>query len=125
MSALDLLLVVVGGAAGATSRHLIVGWARAHLGATPTGGTVLVNLVGSVVLGLVAATAAGGGPGWALTLLGVGYCGALTTFSSHALEVAAGLRAGQRRLPVLNLAVSLVGCLLAVSLGWLVGSLLP
>lgn len=118
MTALDLLLVVVGGGAGAATRHLVVGWSRTRLGATPTGGTVLVNLLGSFVLGVVAAVVVGGGPGWLLPLVGVGWCGAVTTFGSHALEVAAGLRAGDRRGPVLNLAVSLLGCLLAVTLGW-------
>lgn len=124
MSGLDLVLVAVGGAAGASSRHLVVGWAQRALGATPTGGTVLVNVVGSFVLGLVAAVVASGGPGWVLALVGAGWCGAFTTFSSHAVEVAAALRAGRARVAVVNLAVSLIGCLLVVVLGWTLGSAL-
>ena len=76
----DLLLVAVGGAVGALLR-----WA---VGRLADGGfpwpTLAVNVAGSLLLGAVAH----GGPEWALTLLGAGVAGALTTYSAFALETA-------------------------------------
>ena len=71
-------------------------------------GTLAVNLGGSLALGLLA----GAAPAvWAL--LGVGVCGALTTFSTYALEVLEG--GGWR-----YAALSTAGCLLACAAGlWL------
>ncbi len=73
-----LVWVVLGGAAGAVVRHLVGRW----LGAPR--GTFAVNVAGSFVLGAVLASA---GP-QVVALVGVGFCGALTTYSTFALEAA-------------------------------------
>jgi CrcB protein len=72
----DLLLVAVGGGAGALLR-----WGLTLLGRGPWP-TVAANVAGSALLGVVAGT----GPPWAVTLLGAGVAGALTTYSTFALE---------------------------------------
>ncbi len=97
------LLVLLGGAAGATARH---GVARALPGRRAT---LLVNLVGSLLLGLLLGTGTS-----TYALLGVGFCGALTTFSTYAVEV---LEGGGTRYAVLTTG----GCLLACALGLLLG----
>jgi CrcB protein len=76
------LLVALGGAAGAVLRYL-----AGHLGDTPRQvpwGTVAVNLVGSFVLGVVVSA---GTDGLGYDLAGLGFCGALTTYSSFAVQV--------------------------------------
>lgn len=111
------LLVVIGGALGALARHEVTtrGWRR---GATVAGATMLVNLPGSLLLGLVAGIVTSGGPDWLLPLLGVGFCGGFTTFASHAVEVAAALQEGRLRQALTDLAISLVLGVALASLGW-------
>ena len=98
---MTFLLVLVGGAAGAAARGAV---ADAVPGRRAT---LLVNLVGSLLLGLLASAAPA-----PYALLGIGFCGALTTFSTFALEVLDG---GGWRYAV----VSTTGCLGACALGLL------
>ena len=52
------LLVALGAAVGAAGRHLTNHWLRERFGATPAGGTLAVNLLGSFVLGVLAVRSA-------------------------------------------------------------------
>ena len=74
------LMVVLGAAVGAPLRYLVSRWAN-RPGAP--WGTWAVNVVGSFVLGVVLARAT---PEVA-ALAGTGFCGALTTYSTFALEI--------------------------------------
>lgn len=81
------LLVAAGAAVGAPTRFLVDRWARHHHRSGTILGTLLVNVVGSLLLGVVAAVSREpGAPTWLLPLVGVGFCGALTTFSTLAFE---------------------------------------
>ncbi|MFJ6133144.1 fluoride efflux transporter FluC [Janibacter terrae] len=111
------LLVALGAALGAMSRHLVTTSLRAR-GATPAGGVLAVNATGSLLLGLVAGHASGASPGWVLPLVGVGFCGAFTTFATHAVEVASAARSGRPRHAVADVVLNLVLGLALVSLGW-------
>ena len=74
------LLVAIGAAAGATLRFHV-----AHrLDDRFPRGTLLVNVAGSFVLGLIAGAAVSAD---ALALLGTGFCGGLTTYSAFAVHV--------------------------------------
>ena len=84
MTPIDALLVALGAAVGAPLRYLTNHWVREHLGGTPVAGTLVVNVVGSFVLGAVVGAGVGSAP---LALVGIGFCGALTTFSTLALEI--------------------------------------
>lgn len=113
------LLVALGAAVGAPARFLIGHALRSRTPATATAGTLLVNVVGSLVLGL--SVAAGLQGSW-LGLVGTGFCGALTTFSTFALEVWQAWRDDERGHAVANVALSLVLGLLAARAGWALGS---
>lgn len=100
---MSVLLVALGGATGAAARFLV---SRALPGPR---GTLAVNGAGSLLLGLVAGSAPA-----SYALVGVGFCGALTTFSTYALEVVEG--AGWR-----SVAASTALCLAAAALGLALG----
>lgn len=97
---MTLLLVALGGAAGAAAR-----WATAQ--ALPgRRATLLVNVAGSLLLGLLTGVAPA-----PYALLGVGFCGAFTTFSTYAVEVLDG---GGWRYAALTTAGSLAACALGL-----------
>jgi CrcB protein len=73
------LLVALGAAVGAPLRFL----AAHQLDRRFPRGTLLVNVVGSAVLGFCAARALDGS---ALALVGTGFCGGLTTYSAFAVQ---------------------------------------
>jgi CrcB protein len=86
-----LLLVAAGGALGAVARHLVGTQALRLLGGGWPYGTLAVNLLGGLAMGMLVTMLAlrGGGDQerWRL-LLGVGVLGGFTTFSAFSLEVA-------------------------------------
>ncbi|MBF6168053.1 fluoride efflux transporter CrcB [Streptomyces gardneri] len=82
---MNVLLVLVGGAIGAPLRYLIDRAVQDRRDSLFPWGTFLVNLLGCLVLGALA------GAGTALpsslfVLLGTGFCGALTTYSTFGYE---------------------------------------
>jgi fluoride exporter len=79
------LLVVLGALVGAPLRLLAERVAVARRGPGSVVGTATVNVAGSAVLGFVVGLA--GAPGWVLTLVGTGFCGTLTTFSTFGADV--------------------------------------
>jgi CrcB protein len=108
--------VVVGAAVGAPLRYLA---ARALNGSWPWG-TLLVNVAGSLVLGVVLAPGLVV-PQWAVLGLATGFCGALTTYSAFALESVDLAERGQLRAAVGNVAANLALGLLAAGLGVAIG----
>lgn len=82
MTAATALAVALGGAVGAVGRYLAGRWLPPRAGIP--WGTLLVNVAGSFVLGLVLGA---GMPPWWTALLGTGFCGALTTFSTFSSEL--------------------------------------
>lgn len=110
---MTLALVAAGAMLGAPVRYL-----AGHLldGRLPWG-TIAVNLVGSLLLGLFSGLSLRGEL-WAL--LGTGFCGALTTYSSFAVQVHdRGLRDG-----ALTVAVTVVPALALCAAGFWAGSAL-
>ena len=122
---MTVLLVLLGGAVGAPARYLTDRAVQRRADSVFPWGTLCVNVIGSLVLGAVAAAAhAGSAPPWVLTLVGTGFCGALTTFSTFGYETVRLLEDGAHAEALANAVVSLVVGMLACAAGWwLVSSL--
>ncbi len=110
----NLLLVAVGGGTGAVLRYLVGVQAVRALGHGWPYGTLAVNVLGGILMGvLVSWLALRGGADqerWRV-LLGVGVLGGFTTFSAFSLEVALML---QRRAWAEAFGYSLVSVVLSV-----------
>ena len=103
------LLVALGAAIGAPLRYL-ADWAvqSRHDSLFPWG-TFTVNITGSFILGvLIEGTAARHVPGSVYALLGTGFCGALTTYSTFGLETIRLLEQRARAYALLNVVASIV-----------------
>jgi len=91
-----LAYVALGGALGALARYGISGWVYDRMGESFPWGTLVVNLLGCLVLGVairwlqVTAVAPGVRP-----FLTIGLLGAFTTFSTFSYETVALLQEGQ------------------------------
>ncbi len=118
---LRLLIVCAGGALGSGGRYLVSTWTARTLGADFPRGTFLVNVTGSFVLAFIFAV-----PGSRLSpelrlFLGAGICGGYTTYSSFNTETLALLDQGSAGLATANLALTVVGCLVAGIAGLALG----
>lgn len=119
---MTVLLVALGAAVGAPARYLADVWVQSRRDAVLPLGTMSVNVLGSLVLGVVAAaSAAPGAPEWLLPLVGTGLCGALTTFSTFGYETLRLVEDGSWREAALNVGLSLLLGALACFLGYAVG----
>jgi CrcB protein len=106
------------GGAGALGRFALETLiASRQRGALPLG-TLLVNLSGSALLGLLVGLAA---HGRTLTFLGAGVLGSYTTFSGWLVQSRALAERGALGPAALNVAGSLAAGLVAVALGRLIG----
>jgi CrcB protein len=82
-----IAMVLLGGAIGAPLRYLTDLFVQSRHDSVFPWGTLTVNVVGSLALGVTAAVAVGLDlPGWVLALVGTGLSGALTTFSTFGYE---------------------------------------
>ena len=106
---MTLLLVLVGGFVGAPVRYLLDGLVQSRHDTAFPWGTFTVNVAGSVLLGLVAGVvSAHGAPSSVLALVGTGFCGALTTFSTFSFETVRLLETGRLGAAAANVGASLV-----------------
>lgn len=115
---LRLLLVCAGGALGSGARYLVSTWAARALGAEFPRGTLIVNVSGSFLLAVLmglAGTREAISPE-ARLFLGAGVLGGFTTYSSFNYETLALLERGVPH-AVVNVALTLLGCLGAGALG--------
>ncbi|WP_203310231.1 MULTISPECIES: fluoride efflux transporter CrcB [Sphingomonas] len=116
---MPLVLVMLGGALGSGARHL-VGRATLHLlGPAFPYGTLAVNLIGGLLMGLLVGSLArfgSGGETWRL-FLGVGVLGGFTTFSSFSLDAVTMMERGAAPLALAYVLVSVTGSILALAGG--------
>jgi CrcB protein len=116
----NLLLVLLGGAAGAGLRYEAGRLALRQFGPGFPWGTLAVNLAGGLAMGLLAGALSGVGmtsrPAW--LLLGVGLLGGFTTFSAYSLDLFLMLERGRAGLALAYGAGSALGALGLLALGY-------
>ncbi len=116
-------LVAVGGAIGSVGRFWLAVAVARWLGAAFPYGTMLINILGSGVIGWLAGLIAYGRVAQADALRAfamAGLCGGFTTFSAFSLQTLELMREGRMVAAAANVAVSVVVCLGATMLGfWL------
>lgn len=117
---MDAFLVGIGAFLGGVSRY---GISKLLARSEFPWGTILVNLSGSFLLGVVAAVWAKDHP--MRLLLGVGVLGGFTTFSTFSLEVLEQIRSNQPWAALLNIGIQVIAGLLLCALGYAVGSKFP
>jgi CrcB protein len=120
-----LLLVGAGGFFGAISRYLVDGWVSATTGGGFPWGTLVVNVTGSFVLGLLFAASVERGvvPAEIRAPILIGFIGAYTTFSTLTLESWRLVEHGSYVLALANMGGSLALGLAAVVAGLAIGRL--
>ncbi len=111
---MTVLLVALGAAAGAPLRYLTDRFLRARFGSALPWGTLAVNVTGSLILGLVLGLPL---PPTLVALLGTGFCGALTTYSTFSWETLTLARRGERAAAFGYVLISILAGLAAASLG--------
>jgi CrcB protein len=114
-----VLLVAAGGAVGAVLRYGLSGLVQGRTGAIFPYGTLAVNVVGCLLMGVISELAESRGalePG-TRALITVGVLGGFTTFSAFGNETLNLLRDGERALAAGNIAANLILALAAVWAG--------
>jgi CrcB protein len=114
--------IAIGSALGGMARYWCSGIAARLIGETFPWGTIIVNIVGSFIIGFFATLTGPDGRIFADTLtrqfVMIGFCGGYTTFSSFSLQTLALLQDSEWLLASANIALSVITCLFAVWAGY-------
>lgn len=121
-----LIFLVIGGTTGTIARYLLGGYIYVILGSSFPYGTLVVNLLGCFVVGLLAALADNKlilAPNLKLLLM-IGFCGAFTTFSTFILETSNLIKDGETLRAFMNVILSVVIGFIVFRAGVLLGDIL-
>jgi CrcB protein len=122
--------IAIGGALGSVGRYWLNGIVSAKFGETFPMGTLAINVIGSFIIGILAALTVPEGRmssetrAFATQLLMIGVCGGFTTFSSFSLQTLNLLREREWLYAGGNVLLSVALCLVAVWLGYMLGAML-
>ena len=119
-----VIWVSLGSVFGGIARFWLSGFVARRVGETFPWGTMVINVSGAFLIGVLAASAAGHGAfaaarPWQFAV--TGFLGCYTTVSSFSLQTLSLARDGELKLAVWNLMLSLSLCLLAVAAGFAAG----
>jgi CrcB protein len=116
------LWIALGSALGGMARYWCSGWVAQRVGETFPWGTIMVNISGCFLIGVLAALSEPDGrwylPPLMRQFLMIGVLGGYTTFSSFSLQTLNLARDGEWLQAGANVFVSVALCLLAVWLGY-------
>ncbi|AWH88343.1 fluoride efflux transporter CrcB [Limnobaculum parvum] len=117
---ITLFIVAFGGAIGAMSRFQITNWFMPWFGNSFPYATLAVNVIGSFIMGALMSALTHGtliSPHWR-PLIGVGFLGALTTFSTFSFDTLVLFTQGEWLKAALNIIANVLLCLFAVAIGY-------
>ncbi len=118
--------IAVGNALGGMARFWCSGVTARLIGETFPWGTLLVNVLGSLIIGFFATLTAPDGRLFVDTTVRqfvmIGLCGGFTTFSAFSLQTLNLMHDGEWFYVALNIGTSVILCLLAVWLGHLIAA---
>lgn len=118
MSPLAWVAFVVAAAVGAPLRYLVDGFVGERVSGAMPWGTFVINTTGSLILGLLTGLALYHGfPKTSKVILGTGFCGAYTTFSTFTFETVRLVEEGAVATAVRNALGTLVTCAGAAAIG--------
>lgn len=118
---MNILLLAIGGAFGAAARHRIGALILEHKKHTFPLGTFLINIAGAFILGILSGLKLNGN---AYLLLGDGFCGAFTTFSTFSVETVQLIRGRAKKKAMLFVVLSVTIGLGLFSAGYAISSIL-
>ncbi|KGB52964.1 putative fluoride ion transporter CrcB [Sphingopyxis sp. LC81] len=114
----SLFPVMIGGAIGAGARHLVGQAMLARFGPAFPWGTLSINIVGSLLMGLLVGwLVRSGGGDTARLFVGVGILGGFTTFSSFSMEYWMLFERGQNAQAAAYVLASVIGAIAACGIG--------
>jgi CrcB protein len=122
---MKLILIGIGGFLGAISRYLASSYTYKIMGANFPYGTFLVNIIGCFLIGIIIPLSEERyliSPD-TRSFIAIGFLGAFTTFSTFSFETLALFRDGEFWLGGWNIVLSLISCLLATWVGYLISKL--
>ena len=121
MKLFDMMLVGCGGGLGAILRYSIAWASTRWLMVSYPVGTLIANVLGCFLIGLLIGTGKSDQSETARLALGVGFLGGLTTFSSFGAETIHHLHQGQYATAGIHVALNLALGLIAVAVGIALG----
>lgn len=118
-----VVLTLVAGACGAVVRFVLDALVKQHWRSPFPLGTVVINVTGSLLLGVLAGLVLfGGQPAVWQTVLGTGFCGGYTTFSTASFETVRLVQQERSMYALANavgsLVLSVAACAAGFALAW-------
>lgn len=117
------LLIAFSGSLGAAVRFVLDGHLRAKYGSSFPWATIIINVSGSFVLGAVSGyVLSHAGMGAMTSVIGVGFCGGYTTFSTASFETVRLIEQKKYKAALGNAAGSMIATIIAAAVGLSIGS---
>jgi CrcB protein len=117
----ELVMVLIGGSLGAVGRFALTGWINERTSRSFPIATFLINLSGSFLLGVLLSFQT---EHLTYLLLGTGFLGGFTTFSTFQMESVALIRLKQRKTMLCYFGLTFCSCILLAFFGIWLGSLI-
>jgi fluoride exporter len=112
------LCIALGSALGGLARHWMTTLASTSFRGSFPSGTLAVNLLGSLLIGVIAGISSDRLSPTIRSTLTIGVLGGFTTFSAFSFQTASLFKSGQSTLALLYACASVVACPLLAWLGW-------
>ena len=123
---MTVILLALAGGVGAAVRFMVDGWIRRRIKTALPWGTILINVTGSFALGVLAGLMMRGQASGSLFLiLGTGFLGGYTTFSTSSVETIRLIQSGRTGLALINGLGSMAASVLSAASGVGISLLLP